>query len=580
MKRILRRHVVATVACFSALGCSVEEASPSPCDLPHASSTRADDGCRIESCEEGFADCNLEPTDGCETETRADPQNCGACEVECDLPHASSSCQQGQCRLVGCEAGWADCDANPTSGCEAELDKSILHCGSCDNACSYPNASALCSGGTCAMGACDAGWVNCDANSENGCEANTSSSVANCGTCGHACTFVHASASCQSGVCVMGACEGGWKDCDASPSTGCETDVATSLQHCGACGTACGFANAPASCEQGACVMGSCEDDWGDCDGDPATGCEQALDSSSHCGACGRDCLGGACIDAKCYPAVLASGQSTPWAIAVDATHVYWSTHTWTGAIRRVPKSGGFTQTLASNQAIPDGIELTSTHVIWANDADDLIQSVPLAGGTIETLASVPSNRPVDVAVTDTHVFWTNWAANSVQRVALAGGAVEDVSTSDNHLSHRIVTDGSHVWWTNIGNHTVRRATVEGGDVTTIATGSSPLGIAVDATQVCWTNSGDKTIVCAPLGGGAPETLTTAPAAPHGMAMDDTHVYWADGSPTSSIRRADRATGTTETLAVDQDDTVYVALDEDAVYWANSGSGEILRLAK
>lgn len=55
------------------------------------------------------------------------------------------------------------------------------------------------------------------------------------------------------GLCAAlapAACEAGWADCDGSAASGCETDVATSAQHCGACGVAC----APGQ----VCVDGQC----------------------------------------------------------------------------------------------------------------------------------------------------------------------------------------------------------------------------------------------------------------------------------------------------------------------------------
>lgn len=48
----------------------------------------------IDSCNKGFADCDKEPTNGCETDIYNDNQNCGACGNECS---ALDICKLGIC---------------------------------------------------------------------------------------------------------------------------------------------------------------------------------------------------------------------------------------------------------------------------------------------------------------------------------------------------------------------------------------------------------------------------------------------------------------------------------------------------
>ena len=93
----------------------------------------------------------------------------------------------------------------------------------------------------------------------------------------------------------------GFGDCDASPATGCETDVRVTAAHCGACGTRCAApANATAACASGACGF-TCNAGFADCDRDAANGCEaNLLTSATNCGACGTACGAGRCEVGRC----------------------------------------------------------------------------------------------------------------------------------------------------------------------------------------------------------------------------------------------------------------------------------------
>lgn len=101
-------------------------------------------------------------------------------------------------------------------------------------------------------------------------------------------------------MCKIDACSAGYADCDAKADTGCEAELATSLAHCGGCGNDCSFANAAESCVGGSCHLGACSGSYGNCDGKESNGCETNLDTNlSHCGTCGKSC-GGTCADGLC----------------------------------------------------------------------------------------------------------------------------------------------------------------------------------------------------------------------------------------------------------------------------------------
>jgi hypothetical protein len=98
-----------------------------------------------------------------------------------------------------CTSGWYDCDGDPANGCEAHIGSNPLHCGSCDVACSYPNAYPACVSGVCALDVCYQGHGDCDGDPANGCETDLTTDHENCGGCGIKCTMIM---FCKSGECV------------------------------------------------------------------------------------------------------------------------------------------------------------------------------------------------------------------------------------------------------------------------------------------------------------------------------------------------------------------------------------------
>jgi hypothetical protein len=96
-----------------------------------------------------------------------DPTNCGTCGTACTIPpNASGACNAGKCGFT-CLFGFADCDKNPTNGCEASVQSDINNCGVCGHVCQVGGA---CNGGTCpvitiAQGPVGAAYTAVDATS-------------------------------------------------------------------------------------------------------------------------------------------------------------------------------------------------------------------------------------------------------------------------------------------------------------------------------------------------------------------------------------------------------------------------------
>ncbi len=241
------------------------------CAFANAATSCLVSGCTMGACATGFANCDNNVTNGCEVNTRTDNSNCGACGTACG---AGQRCDAGAC-VATCVAGQTDC-----GGTCRNLDNDPSNCASCGNVCPRPtNATAFCAG-RCAF-QCAAGFGDCDQNAGNGCETPLSS-VSNCGACGFACRFANATATCTAGACALGTCATGFSNCDGNADNGCEVNTTSDRANCGACGVTCASGQV---CSAGVCRV-SCAAGLTDCAGS----CTNTQTDPANCGACARVC--------------------------------------------------------------------------------------------------------------------------------------------------------------------------------------------------------------------------------------------------------------------------------------------------
>jgi MYXO-CTERM domain-containing protein len=271
------------------------------CDLAGVDENGCVDGtCTVVTCDAGMANCDANPANGCEIDLNGDTANCGACDNACIYDNATVLCQAGICAMGDCDEGFADCNSDDSDGCEIDLNTDPDHCNACNNACAYDNATGVCNAGTCEMGDCDEDFADCNASDADGCEVPLGTD-SDCAACGDNCTddYPNGTGTCTEGACALVACDQDYDDCNASDADGCETDLNTDLDHCGACDNACAYDNATALCQAGTCSMGDCDEDFGDCNSDDSDGCEVNMTSTEHCGACDAACTAPAtCITA------------------------------------------------------------------------------------------------------------------------------------------------------------------------------------------------------------------------------------------------------------------------------------------
>ena len=201
-----------------------------------AASGEACDSCPADcgscGCPMGYADCNHNMADGCETPLNT-PTNCGGCGHVCQQVGGTNACVlQGMTYICQptCDATHADCNHNPDDGCEVDL-SGPANCGSCGHACMNPNGTTTCTtqgAGWFCNPTCNQPFGACGSDKTAGCTTNLGNDTGNCGACGRGCSTANTtSTSCASGVCKP-ACAPPYSDCSdpAAPGAddGCETN--------------------------------------------------------------------------------------------------------------------------------------------------------------------------------------------------------------------------------------------------------------------------------------------------------------------------------------------------------------------
>jgi hypothetical protein len=238
-------------------------------------------------CSAGTADCDANSGNGCEADLTS-VEHCGACDNACSAgPHANVSCNNNQCVMTTCDSGFADCDNEDANGCETDLNGKT-NCGSCGNDCGLGD----CMSGSCTVPSCDTANTltnDCDGDATNGCETSVAT-LTDCGNCNVPCDLANASETCSTGSCAITTCDADFDDCNEDPEDGCEQSLKTTA-HCTACDVACGFTNSASDCSTGTCLPGLCAVNFDDCNDDlPTDGCETLLTTVDDCGACDTLC--------------------------------------------------------------------------------------------------------------------------------------------------------------------------------------------------------------------------------------------------------------------------------------------------
>lgn len=401
-----------------------------------------------------------------------------------------------------------------------------------------------------------------------------------------------------------GATSGGGGSASGGAPSGCSSDeklcggecVAISDPHYGCDSESCSPcpSHAVHLCNAGSCQFVECLPEWGDCDTDPANGCETSLAADAqNCGACGHDCAGSTCASGMCAPTEIASGLGTPLHMALRDGVLYWSEVQGTTRIRRVDTTGGTPTTLVEQSAGTFGLAVDSTHVYWLDSTGDdigyhALRRVSKDGGAGEVVASISS--AIGMVADDLHVYVFD--PQELLRIAKVGGAVQSIaaptglSSGPGTNSAPAVAHDGNVYWVGFDTNaqpSVLSVSTGGGTIAPLATTTFPLEarITADASGVFWSeNENGYRIQRAPLGGGNKSLLVDAQHPVLALTTDATAVIWADTQTIFRTHKTDGRFGTALSLA---EGVVAIAADDVYAYYAGidgSALGYLKKVAK
>lgn len=341
-----------------------------------------------------------------------------------------------------------------------------------------------------------------------------------------------------------------------------------------------------------------CPAGLGDCDLDAANGCEESLASSQHhCGACGHDCLGGACLEGVCQPFALHHESGQPWSMALSPTHVVWMNSD--GRVEKIPKKGGPVTLLTELTFNPGYMQVLGEQVYLASYGGVAVKRVPLAGGALVDLTPGTAGG-TGLAVDSDFIYWGSYqvgqwpSQGKVVRSPRGGGGPVQVLAEGQRYAASMAVDGSHLYWTdNTGEEEagpvggLRRVPLGGGAVETLFASHALGAVALDGTHAYVIYGGttkaswaDGALLRVPLGGGAVETLVEKLNGANRVALDEESAYYTEAYA-QAVRRVSKAGGSVTTLAVNVDGNPQdIAVDTRAVYWVDPGNGKIMSVVK
>ncbi len=312
------------------------------------------------------------------------------------------------------------------------------------------------------------------------------------------------------------------------------------------------------------------------CDATTCGGTCVDLDTSStHCGACGHDCLGAACTAGRCATTVLVTGENAPYDLAADTGHVFWSDKGSGQVVTCSVTNCNATHTVLATFGVPDDVAIDANNVYWSETGGNVF-ACARAGCSQSPTPLASGQAGIDgIATANGIVYWST--STAVMKCA-ATGCGNAPSSFLAHATDDLAVAGTTFFASagaNVYACTLPSCT------NLVAIGSSAAeGIASDGKTIFFTSTNGGVFDC-PVGGCATASTFAASPYPGDVVTDGKNVYWVDESlGTGRSCPVAGCNGTPLTLATGLSGPKGVAIDDQRVYFADTGGGRIVWVAK
>ncbi|HEX8789625.1 MAG TPA: hypothetical protein VF765_01650 [Polyangiaceae bacterium] len=257
-----------------------------------------------------------------------------------------------------------------------------------------------------------------------------------------------------------------------------------------------------------------------------------------------------------CAGGVVVDSAQNPWFLALDATDLYFidegePSATAGSSLRRCPKATGCagkpTELLVGGRRFPAGLALDDANVYWTEISTSSAYACAKASCNPVSLFTDPNDAPITVLADGALLDMLSYHA--LETCPTTGCAAPQKLTPLTYGALVVAADAEWIYFTV----------------------ASPQGAPRGSVMAC----------AKPACAGGPKVIATSlPAAPWGLAVDDTDVYIsiggaaADPDGAGAILRCPKTgcAGAPETLVAGRNHPVYLVADTQRVYWIEDGT--------